>query len=130
MSAESDAPEPAQRSPQPQGAASSSPIPRTQHSTQHTAHSARLRGWLDGLRELLYGMTGYEFAQHARHLRAERETLLLALTFGDLIGLPVLPPYYSLRLLPYAVPEIERWKRRVLRERHSLDNEEFDLIEM
>ena len=108
MSAESDAPAPAQRS----------------------ALSTRLRGWLDGLRELLYGMTGYEFAQHARHLRAERETLLLALTFGDLIGLPVLPPYYSLRLLPYAVPDLERWKRRVLRERHSLDNEEFDLIEM
>ena len=87
-------------------------------------------GLASAIREFLYGMTGYEFAQHARHLRAERETLLLMLTFGDMIGLPILPPYYSLRLLPYVVPELERWKRRVLRERHSLDNEEFDLIEM
>jgi hypothetical protein len=96
-----------------------------------THYSSLISGpWLAALREMLYGMTGYEFAQHARHLRAERETLLLALTFGDMIGLPALPPYYSLRLLPYAVPELEHWKRRVLRERHALDNEEFDLIEM
>ena len=91
---------------------------------------ARLRGWLQALREIAYGMTGYEFAQHARHLRAERETILLVLTFGDMIGLPVLPPYYSLRLLPYVVPDLERWKRRVLRERHPLENDEYDLIEM
>ena len=91
---------------------------------------AALRGWVQTLREIVYGMTGYEFAQHARHLRAERETLLLVLTFGDMIGLPLLPPYYSMRLLPYVVPDIEGWKRRVLRERHTLENEEFDLIEM
>ena len=89
-----------------------------------------LRGWLQALREIAYGMTGYEFAQHARHLRAERETILLTLTFGDMIGLPLLPPYYSLRLLPYAVQDLERWKRRVLRERHPLESEEYDLIEM
>src|SRR5919205_3316340 len=103
----------------------------TQYSVLSTRHwRARLRAWLAGLREIAYGMTGYEFAQHARHLRSERETLLLLLAFGDMVGLPVLPPYYSLRLLPYVVPEIEAWKRRVLRERHPLDNEEFDLIEM
>ncbi|SRR5581483_5774722 len=101
------------------------------HSLLITHHwPARLRAWLRALREIAYGMTGYEFAQHARHLRSERETLLLLLTFGDMVGLPVLPPYYSLRLLPYVVPEIEAWKRRVLRERHPLDKEEFDLIEM
>ncbi|SRR5579884_2001256 len=103
----------------------------TQYLVFGTRHwRARGRALIRALRELLYGMTGYEFAQHARHLRAERETLLLLLTFGDMLGLPILPPYYSLRLLPYVVPEIESWKRRVLRERHSLDNEEFDLVEM
>jgi hypothetical protein len=103
---------------------------RSALSTQYSALSARLRRCLQTLREIAYGMTGYEFAQHARHLRAERENLLLLLTFGDLVGVPILPPYYSLRLLPYVVPEIEAWKRRVLRERHPLDNEEYDLIEL
>lgn len=92
--------------------------------------SLRWRGWLQALQEIVYGMTSYEFVSQARHLRAERETLLLLLAFGDMLGLPVLPPYYALRLLPYVVPELEAWKRRVLRERHPLENEEFDLIEM
>jgi hypothetical protein len=90
----------------------------------------RAQPWLHALREIVYGMTGYEFAQHARHLRAERETLLFLLLFGDMIGLPILPPYYALRVLPYVVPEIEAWKRRVLRERHPLESEEYDLIEL
>jgi hypothetical protein len=103
----------------------------TQPSALSTEYwRARWAAGVRTLREIFYGMTGYEFAQHARHLRSERETLLLLLTFGDMVGLPVLPPYYSLRLLPYVVPDLEAWKRRVLRERHPLDNEEFDLIEM
>jgi len=75
-------------------------------------------------------VTGYEFAHQANRLRHELNTLLLAMTFGDSVGVPVMPPYFSLRLLPYVVPELEMWKRQVLRERAPLDNEEYDLIEM
>ncbi len=60
-------------------------------------------------------------------MRASLETLFMTITIGDIVGLPVIPPYYSLRLLPYVVPSIVSWKRRVLRERELSDNEEFDL---
>jgi hypothetical protein len=46
---------------------------------------------------------------------------------GDMVGLPVLPPYYSLRLLPYVTPEIQTWKRRVLRERELTEQHDVDL---
>ncbi len=82
------------------------------------------------VREFLYGLTGYEFAQTALELRYELEGLFILVTFGDLVGLPVMPPYYSLRLLPYVVPQIGTWKRKVLRERHPLENEELDLVEL
>jgi hypothetical protein len=36
-------------------------------------------------------------------------------------GVPILPPYYSLRLLPYVVPQIATWKRRMLREKDVAD---------
>jgi hypothetical protein len=99
-------------------------------ATSSATLRARLeRAWRT-LGEILYGLTGYEFALHALHRRAEVENLLLALLFGDMLGLPILPPYYSLRLLPYVVPQIAAWKRRVLRERSPLESEEFDLIEM
>lgn len=79
------------------------------------------------LREFLYGMGAWEFERHAVEMRASLETLFMTLTLGDIVGLPILPPYYSLRLLPYVVPHIATWKRRVLRERDFSDNEEFDL---
>ncbi len=82
------------------------------------------------VREIWYGMTGYEFAHHAMHLRAELEDLLLLMVVGDIIGVPVLPPYYARRLLPYLLPRLEVYKRRALRERDPLESEEYDLIEM
>jgi hypothetical protein len=79
------------------------------------------------LREFAFGMTGYEFARHAVETRAALENVFLLTLVGDMIGVPVIPPYYSLRLLPHVVPEIETWKRRVLRERELTDEHEFHL---
>lgn len=90
----------------------------------------RARGLLRAVKEIVYGMTAFEFERQAMHARAELEDLFILVTMGDLVGVPILPPYYSLRLVPYMVPRTEAWKRRVLRERHALDKEEFDLIEM
>ncbi len=79
------------------------------------------------LREFLYGMCSYEWAQQATELRGSMESLFMLFTFGDLIGVPVLPPYYGLRLLPHVVPQITTWKRRVLRERELGDDHEHHL---
>jgi hypothetical protein len=84
-------------------------------------------GLFNALRDFLYGFGGFEFERQAVAMRASLETLFMTVTLGDIIGLPVIPPYYSLRLLPYVVPNIVPWKRRVLREREFSDREEFDL---
>jgi hypothetical protein len=88
---------------------------------------AKGRGWKQSVREFLYGMVGYEIVQHAVEMRASMETLFMLVTLGDMIGVPILPPYYSLRLLPYVVPQVQTWKRRVLRERELGDDHEYDL---
>jgi len=89
------------------------------------------QSWLVGLREALrdfvYGMTTYEIVRHAVEMRTATENLFIAALFGDLIGLPIMPPYYSLRLLPHVVPQISTWKRRVLREREFSDEHDYDL---
>jgi hypothetical protein len=86
-----------------------------------------IRRWRDALSEFVYGMTGYEFVRHAVEERAALENIFLVALVGDMIGLPVLPPYYALRLLPYLVPQIAGWKRRVLREREFGEGHEYDL---
>lgn len=85
----------------------------------------RLQRIARAARQMLYGMTTYEWAQSARRERAEVESLFVLVSFGDLVGLPILPPYYTLRLLPYVVPAINRWKRSLLRERDWTDLAEF-----
>lgn len=79
------------------------------------------------LSEFMYGMTGHEFSRHAIEMRSNLETLFMVATVGDMIGIPIIPPYYSLRLLPYVVPEVSTWKRRVLREKDPTEEHDFDL---
>ncbi len=74
--------------------------------------------WLKGF---AYGMFFYEMELELRRQRGQMEHLFVLIVFGDMIGLPVIPPYYTLRLLPYVVPVIHRWKRSVLRERDLTD---------
>jgi hypothetical protein len=75
----------------------------------------------------MYGMTSYEFEQHAVELRGSMETLFMLVTLGDMIGVPIMPPYYGMRLLPFLVPQVSSWKRRVLRERELGDDHEHHL---
>jgi hypothetical protein len=79
------------------------------------------------IREFLFGMGGFDFARHALETRAQLETMFMLVTMGDMVGLPLIPTYYSLRFLPYVTPEIATWKRRVLREREFHEEHEYDL---
>ncbi|UCE00010.1 MAG: hypothetical protein JSV42_04630 [Chloroflexota bacterium] len=71
--------------------------------------------------EFIYGMAGHDMTRFALKTRGSMEHLFILITMGDLLGVPILPPYYSLRLLPYVVPQISTWKRRMLRERDLTD---------
>jgi len=80
-----------------------------------------LSGFIDNFKEVMYGMAAHDMSRYAIRTRASMEHLFILITMGDLIGVPILPPYYSLRLLPYVVPNIATWKRRMLREKDISD---------
>ncbi|MGE5237092.1 MAG: hypothetical protein ACM3O7_12150 [Acidobacteriota bacterium] len=80
-----------------------------------------LKGMWSGLRQTIYGMAAHDMSRAALRTRASMEHLFILITMGDLLGVPILPPYYSLRLLPYVVPQIATWKRRMLREKDVSD---------
>ncbi|HOR01049.1 MAG TPA: hypothetical protein PLJ35_19710 [Anaerolineae bacterium] len=79
------------------------------------------RSFWEAAKGVLYGMAGHDMARFALKTRGSMEHLFILITMGDLLGIPILPPYYSLRLLPYVVPQISTWKRRMLRERDLTD---------
>ncbi len=89
--------------------------------------AARARATARTLYEIFYGITGFEFERQAAHVRGDLENLFIFMIMGDLLGVPVLPPYYSLRVVPYLVETVPGWRRRVLRERQAFEGEEYDL---
>jgi hypothetical protein len=88
---------------------------------EREAQPKGLRGIVNAFKEVVYGMASHDMARQAVRTRASMEHLFILTTMGDLLGVPILPPYYSMRLLPYVVPQIATWKRRMLREKDMTD---------
>ena len=88
---------------------------------------AKLEGSPQVVREIIYGLLFHEIVLVTKKERGHLDNLFMLVIFGDLIGLPLLPPYYSLRLLPHIVPSFKAWKRRILRERDLTDFVAHDL---
>ncbi len=66
-------------------------------------------------------MALHDLLRFNMRLKGELDNLFIIVAFGDLLGLPIMSPYYSLRLIPYIVPQMESWPRRLLRERDFTD---------
>jgi hypothetical protein len=92
-----------------------------------SALSAKLKGSSKVIREIMYGLMLHEMDLELKKEKGHLDNLFMLVVFGDLIGLPLLPPYYSIRLLPYVIPSLETWKRRILREKDLTDFVAHDL---
>jgi hypothetical protein len=68
------------------------------------------RAWRAALAigQMIYGATVYEMVRDLNKERAQLEHMFV-------------PPYYTLRLLPYVVPCLPAWRRSILRERDLTD---------
>ncbi len=73
------------------------------------------------LADMFYGATVYEMVRDLKKERSHLEHLFILVVFGDFLGVPILPPYYTLRLLPFVVPQIHGWQVSMLRERDLTD---------
>jgi hypothetical protein len=77
----------------------------------------KIKGAAQILADMFYGATVYEMVRELHKERSHREHLFVLVVFGDILGIPILPPYYTLRLLPYVVPLMAGWRTSMLRER-------------
>jgi hypothetical protein len=83
--------------------------------------AGRLNGPRNVVEEIMYGLLLHEMVLVMKKERGHLDNLFMLVIFGDLVGLPLLPPYYSMRLLPHIIPSLETWKRSVLREKDLTD---------
>lgn len=78
-------------------------------------------GLFNALKEFLFGFAVHDHVVFAAKTRAGLGDLLTVVMFGDMLGLPIVRPYYALRLLPHMLPRLRGWKRRMLMERDLVD---------
>jgi hypothetical protein len=89
--------------------------------------AARFKNCSTVARQVMYGFMLHELTLEARREKGNLRNLFMMIVFGDLVGLPLLPPYFAMRLLPYIIPSIGPWKRNLLRERDLTDYPNLDL---
>jgi hypothetical protein len=90
-------------------------------STEPSKRERRRGKMREAAKGVFYGMAAHGHVTAALRTRMYLEHLFMFITLGDMLGVPVIPPYYSLKILPYAVPNIKSWKQRVFRERDFTD---------
>lgn len=72
----------------------------------------RLWVWVSGF---LYGTAmSWVMAPHTLKRRKDLEQIFMLVTAGELMGFSLSPPLTGLRLLPFVVPQILYWRRRLL----------------
>ncbi|MGE5553591.1 MAG: hypothetical protein ACM3XZ_06680 [Betaproteobacteria bacterium] len=94
---------------------------KPQGAEGQAANGKPKEGFGSVVKQFIYGMAAHDMTRYALKTRSSMEHLFILITMGDLLGVPILPPYYSLRLMPYVVPQISTWKRRMLREKDLTD---------
>ncbi|MFN3805260.1 MAG: hypothetical protein ACK4SY_09405 [Pyrobaculum sp.] len=69
------------------------------------------------IRDFFYGLLFLDLYRETAKVELQYKTLVNLLVFGDFIGVPMLTTYYSLRLLPYALPQLAELRREVAAEK-------------
>ncbi|HSR31659.1 MAG TPA: hypothetical protein VLY63_13920, partial [Anaerolineae bacterium] len=87
------------------------------NANQRTRWQQQLRRLAKTIGDMFYGATVYDWVRELEKERGMVERLFVLAVFGDVLGVPLLPPYYALRLLPYVVPSLDMWRYSMLRER-------------
>jgi len=90
--------------------------------TEKEKKKRKYGGVIGFFKDFNYGMATHGMTRHALKTRSSMEHLFILITMGNMLGIPILPPYYALRLLPHVVPQITTWKRRMLREKDFMDS--------
>ncbi|MDW8042043.1 MAG: hypothetical protein RMJ75_04465 [Nitrososphaerota archaeon] len=66
--------------------------------------------------EVFFGAFLFALYQQVIHTKVKYEDTFYALLFAEFLGFPMTSNYYTIRLLPYVAMELERYRKKLLRE--------------
>ena len=71
--------------------------------------------------DFVFGATTFEYYRELKAMSRRYNDAIYLIVLGEILGVPFLSNYYSLRLLPYMVGDLARFKRDAMRERDLLE---------
>jgi hypothetical protein len=71
--------------------------------------------------EFLFGATTFELYRELKVISRRYNDAIYLVVLGEILGVPFLSNYYSLRLLPYILTDLGRFKREAMKERELLE---------
>jgi hypothetical protein len=73
------------------------------------------------LRDFFFGMFLFDMHQDLLVTSKKYKEVAEILMLGEFLGIPLISTYYTLRLIPYFVKDLEEWKRRQMTEKDLLE---------
>lgn len=73
------------------------------------------------LGDFLFGMSTFELYRETLHISKSYRDAIYILLLGEFLGIPFVSNYYTLRLLPYLVEDLEKFKREASKEKDLLE---------
>jgi hypothetical protein len=80
-----------------------------------------MTSFLQKFKMFLYGAFLFELEMHLRKVKDTYEKSFMLILYADMLGIPILTNYYSFRILPYVINNLEPWKKGI--------SKEFDILE-
>ncbi|MEM2096006.1 MAG: hypothetical protein QXV86_01155 [Candidatus Caldarchaeum sp.] len=73
-------------------------------------------GWKQALRDFFFGALILGLYHNVASVKRKYDDIFFSLIMGEFLGIPLLGNYFTLRLVPYLLPELEGARRRLLRD--------------
>lgn len=83
--------------------------------------AAMKQSFLEGLKDFLSGFLFGGLISGARVEKGRLEDLFRLLTLGEVMGIPFMGNYYTLRFLPFQVQGFSAWQKRMIKPKDLLD---------
>ncbi|MEM0482858.1 MAG: hypothetical protein QXM16_08270 [Nitrososphaerota archaeon] len=71
-------------------------------------------GIRQALRDFFFGALLLGLYQNVVRFKKKYDDIFFTLIMGEFLGIPLLGNYFTLRIVPYLMPEIERVRKRLL----------------
>ncbi|MCS6784429.1 MAG: hypothetical protein N3H84_03615 [Candidatus Caldarchaeum sp.] len=68
------------------------------------------------LKDFFFGALLLSLYQNVVRFKRKYDDIFFSLVMGEFLGIPLLGNYFTIRLIPYFLPELEAAKKRLLRD--------------